>query len=74
MAVYVLLVYCDIDIICMYTDETGIKIYIYDNKQLVIGLLSGFRNVKYDNSFNHYVLLNVIPRLSTLWSSYECYS
>ena len=31
MAVYLLLAYCDIDIICMYTDETEIKIYIYFN-------------------------------------------
>ena len=29
MSVYLLLSYCNIDIICMYTEETEIKIYIY---------------------------------------------
>ena len=42
MAVYLLLAYCDIDIICMYTDETEIKIYIYITNPELDGQKLGF--------------------------------
>ena len=55
--------------------ELGIEFYssvlLLDKKQMVIGFLTGFRNVRYDDTFNHVILLKVIPALSKLWIHYE---